>query len=63
MKRPDKVKRGQLVFVRDGELLTCHLGDPMEGPSFRAESEHILTVHESLIADLIAGLTAMKRSR
>lgn len=61
MKSADKVKRGPLFFLRGpGGLVTCHYGDPTK---IGGESEHIFTVHESLVADLIAGLTAVKQSR
>jgi len=52
----DRIKRGALVFVRKGEQVTCTLGEPGD-----PESEHVFTVHQSFMPDIIAGLTAMKR--
>lgn len=67
MKRPDKVKRGELYFVRrepssrvnnPGSVIECSLGefgDP--------ESEFMFEIHEAYIPDVIAGLTALIERR
>lgn len=55
------LRRGSLTFERvapEESNVKCTLGDP-EDP----ESEHVFQIHESLIDDVIAGLTAMKRRK
>lgn len=49
----NEITRGQFRFVKIGEVVHVWMG-PVGDP----ESERVMTIHESFLKDIVAGLTA-----